>query len=175
MKLPSFLIMAGAGVFLGIFVLIQCSQDNPAAPARSITDLDREIAGVWRFSLAYNADTTFNIVMTYDSSFVYKINVNINSTDTMERENGTWFIVSDTVAKADTVWMVRGHCHQINLTTHTLDSIDCGVDTGGIKLRISPSGSTAVWVIPLNDFASYLPPNLVPPGSSLPIGNFYKD
>jgi hypothetical protein len=163
-------------VFLGTFLAIHCGKDNPASvPLHTASALDKEITGTWRYTLGYNQDTTIHIVLAFDSGYVYKINVNINDVDTMERENGTWNIISDTISKVDTVWMARHNCHQINLQTHVLDSIDCGVDTAGIKIRIAPSGAKSVWVIPLNDFVSYLPPGIVPPGVTLPAGQFIKD
>lgn len=174
LKKYSFSTVVLSTIFLGFLLVFQCGKDNPASPARTPSDLDREITGVWRYTLLYNADTTIHIVLSYDSTFVYKINVNINDTDTVERENGSWFIVSDTVAKTDTVWMDRHNCHQINLQTHTLDTIDCGVDTAGIKMNISQSDSKTVWIIPLNDFVNFLPPDFVPPGT-LPTVQFFKD
>jgi hypothetical protein len=161
-------------ISIGFFLAIQCGKDNPASVAKTPSSLDREITGVWRFTLAYNPDTTFHIVLSFDSGYVYKINVNINDTDTVERENGSWFILSDTTSKTDTVWMDRHNCRQINLQTHTLDTIDCGVDTAGIKIDITLAGSRKVWIIPLNDFVSYLPPDIIPSGT-LPTVQFFKD
>jgi hypothetical protein len=175
MKKNTFLGILTSALFLGFFLMIHCGKDNPASPGKTPSQLNREVAGVWRFSLDWNPDTTFHIVLTYDSGYFYKINVNINDVDTMERENGTWFIKSDTVAHADTVWMQRENCHQINLTTHTLDTIKCSVDTAGIKINISRPDTQTIWVIPLNDFIKYLPPDIVPPGFTLPPGQFIKD
>jgi hypothetical protein len=171
-SLSMFLVSA---ILLGSFVVFYCGKSNPASPVRLPSDLDKEITGTWRFTLDYNADTTIHIVLTYDSTYAYKINVNINDVDTMERENGSWRTISDTVSKADTVWMSRHNCHQINLQTGTLDSVVCGIDTAGIKLNITTSGSQTVWVIPLNDFAGYLPAGIAPPGVTLPTGRFFKD
>jgi len=137
---------------------------------------DAKITGTWSFSLPYSADTTFYIVLDFDSSFTYGINVNINHTDTMHREQGTWRVVTDSVARVDTVWMNRQKCRQINLATHTFDSIDCGIYLAGIKVNISqPASSTPQWVIPLGDFVKYLPPGILPPGLTLPPGTFYKN
>ena len=162
-----------------IVVLLQCGKENPAnsvPPVQAPLQLDKEIAGTWRYAMAYNVDTTIHIVMTYDSGYVYKISVDINNIDTEERENGSWFIVPDTAAKADTVWMVRDNCHQINAQTDSLDSINCGVvDTAGIKLNISQSGSKYAWTIPLNDFSEFLPAGMVPPGVTLPTAQFVRD
>jgi len=178
MKKYLFPAFAVSVILLEVFVVLQCGKDNSTNPGSSVklpSELDKEIAGVWRFSLPYNQDTTFHIVLSFDSAYDYKINVNINDVDTVEREKGTWYIVSDTVSKADTVWMVRGHCHQINLQTQTLDSIDCGVDTAGIKLNISKPASKTIWIIPLNDFVKYMPPDILPAGVTLPPGQFVKD
>jgi hypothetical protein len=162
-------------ICLAFLLVFHCGKDNPASVARTPSELDKEITGVWRYALRYNPDTTIHIVMTYDSGYAYKISVDINNIDTMEKENGYWFIVSDTIAKADTVWMERHNCHQINLTTHTLDPIDCGVDTAGIKLNITQSSPKPVWIIPLNDFVNYLPAGIVDTGTTLPIVQFFKD
>jgi hypothetical protein len=174
MKKFSFSALVISGILLGFFLVFQCSQDGPASVSQP-SDLDRQVTGVWRYSLPYNADTTVNIVLTCESTYVYKINVNINDTDTMERENGSWFIVSDTVSKADTIWMDRHNCRQINLQTRLLDPIDCGVDTAGIKVNITQKNSMTVWIIPLNDFANYMPPGILPVGVTLPSGQFIKD
>jgi hypothetical protein len=175
MKKSSFFALIISGIFLDLFLLIQCGTDSPASPPKTPSQLDREVAGTWRYRLPYNADTTINIVLTCESTYVYKINVNINDVDTMEWENGYWFIVSDTVSKSDTVWMDRHNCHQINLQTHVVDPIDCGVDTAGIKVNITQVNSRTVWIIPLNDFANYMPPGILPPGVTLPAGLFFKD
>lgn len=160
------------GITIAVLTVFDCNKANPATAK---VDLDKEITGTWRYALYWNQDTTIHIVMTYDSGFTYKIHVDIDSTDTMERENGTWFIVSDAVSKEDTVWLSRHNCHQINLQTHTLDSVDCGVDTAGIKIDISPSVAKPAWTVPLDNFKSFLPSNLVPSGTVLPTVQFYRD
>lgn len=109
--------------------------------------------------------------MKYDSSYDYRINVNINGTDTMEVETGTWSIVSDSSTKQDTVWMDRMSCRQINLGTQTLDSIDCGIPRAGIRVNLINSNS---WQIPLGDFAKYMPPGIIPSGYVLPQVVFVK-
>lgn len=140
-----------------------------------IPEKDAKITGVWRWSLPYNPDTTFYIVMYYDSNYTYSINVNINHVDTMHKEMGTWHIISDTALNVDTVWMNRMVCHQINLTTHTFDLIDCGLPVAGIKIDITTIQSRIRWVILLNDFVKYMPPGVIPDGLDLPPGAFYKD
>jgi hypothetical protein len=142
-----------------------------------IPENDAKIIGTWSFSLPYNADTTFYIVMHFDSSLTYGINVNINHTDTMHREQGTWQVVTDNITTpVDTVWMNREKCRQINLATHTFDTIDCGIYTAGIKVNISQSVSNKTqWIIPLGDFRKYLPPGIIPTGLPLPPGTFYKE
>jgi hypothetical protein len=135
---------------------------------------DAKITGTWSFSLPYSADTTFYIVLDFDSSFTYGINVNINHTDTMHREQGTWRVITDSTTQIDTVWMNRQKCRQINLATHTFDSIDCGIYRAGIKVSIAAS-SPPQWVIPLGDFTKYLPPGILPPGLTLPPGTFFKN
>jgi hypothetical protein len=160
---------------IAALLVLQCGSDKVNNP-KQIPDNDAKIIGTWSFSLPYNPDTTFYIVMHFDSSLAYGINVNINHTDTMHREQGTWLVVSDSATQVDTVWMNRQKCHQINLSTHTLDSIDCGIDTAGIKVNISQSASNKTqWIIPLQDFVKYLPPGIIPTGVSLPSGAFYKD
>lgn len=155
------------------FVLyLQCS--TPSSPAPS--PLEQQVTGGWRFSLAYTADSIIYIVMKYDSSHTYEINVTINNTDTMHRETGAWQIISDNISKQDTVWMDRMHCRQINFQTFTLDSIDCGIPRAGIRINISqPEPGKYQWIIPLLDFAKYLPAGLLPPGTYLPPGTFYKE
>jgi hypothetical protein len=158
---------------IAAMLVLQCGDDklNNPIPANNA-----RVIGTWAFSLPYNPDTTFYIVMRFDSSFSYGINVNINHTDTMHRETGTWRVVTDSAAQEDTVWMNREHCRQINLATHTLDTIDCGIDTAGIKVNISQSASNQTqWIIPLGDFVKYMPPGIIPQGFPLPPGTFFKE
>ncbi|HUI90636.1 MAG TPA: hypothetical protein VLX68_00175 [Chitinivibrionales bacterium] len=160
-------------VFIAAVLLLQCGNDKVNNP---IPKNDSQVIGTWSFSMPYNLDTTFYIVMHFDSSLMYGINVNINHTDTMHRETGTWRVVTDSATNADTVWMNRKNCHQINLTTNTLDSIDCGIDTAGIRVNISPSASNQIqWIIPLGDFVKYMPPGIIPQGFPLPPGTFIKE
>ena len=133
-----------------VLLAVQCGSDKVNNPPQPLPANDAKITGTWSFSLPYNADTTFYIVLEFDSSFSYGINVNINHTDTMHREQGTWQVVTDSATQIDTVWMNREKCRQINLTTHTFDSIDCGIYLAGIKVNISQSASNKTqWIIPL--------------------------
>jgi hypothetical protein len=134
-----------------------------------------EILGVWRFTLPYNQDTTFHIVLSYDSSHGYKISFDINGIDTLGQEDGLWHAISDNAANIDTVWMAPHNCHQMNFQTQALESVDCGVNPSGIKLNISHSGTHTVWVVPLNGFVKYFPPGTIPSGIILPPGQFVKD
>jgi hypothetical protein len=112
--------------------------------------------------------------MSYDSTRGYRIGVNINGTDTMEKETGTWSVASDSASKRDSVWMDRVSCRQINLTTNTLDSVDCGIDRAGIRLNIDDGGA---WEIPLGDFVKYLPSDIAQIASALQLPQvaFVKD
>jgi hypothetical protein len=160
-------------VFFAAFAAIlflQCGDDSINNPQP-----DNKVVGTWIFSLTYNADTTFYIVLDYYSTSSYRINVNINHVDSMHREVGTYQVISDTVTKQDTVWMDRIICRQINLSTHSFDSIDCGNPRAGIKVNISQnSDNKTQWVIPLGDFVKYLPPGIIPEGIPLPLGGFIK-
>jgi hypothetical protein len=120
----------------------------------------------------WSKDTTFNIVMSIAGSHDYKIDVNINGIDTMEKETGAWSIASDSSGKNDTVWMDRMSCRQINFTTQTLDSIDCGIARAAIGITIDNSDH---WIVPLNAFVKYLPAGLIPAGFPLPQAAFVKD
>jgi hypothetical protein len=60
------------------------SRDTLGDTLRLINSEIALVTGVWRFALPYNLDTTINIVLIYESAYVYKINVNINNVDTME-------------------------------------------------------------------------------------------
>ncbi len=157
-----------AAIVLGVF-LPQCGSNTVSNP--QVPENDARIIGTWSFSLRYNPDTTFNIIMMYDSSYDYRITVNINGSDTMEIETGTWSIASNSSTKQDTVWMDRMSCKQINLMTQTLDSIDCGIPRTGIRVDLISSGS---WQIPLGDFTKYMPPGIIPGGYVLPQVVFVK-
>lgn len=166
-------IFACAAAFLCV-VAFGCGSEKTSNPSQhsSTSQLDRQVFGTWRYGLVWNKDTTFNMVMSYDSLHDYRINVNINGTDTMEKERGSWAVAVDTLAKNDTVWMDRMSCRQINTATRTLDSVDCGIGRAGIRLNIDANGA---WDIPLNDFAVFLPPGIVPAGIALPLAAFVKD
>ena len=156
-------------------ILLCCNgkSSNPASTSQP-SQLDREVIGTWRYALPWNKDTTFNIIMSFDSTLGYRIGVNINGTDTMEKETGTWSVASDSASKRDSVWMDRVSCRQINLTTNMLDSVDCGIDRAGIRLNIDDSGA---WEIPLGDFVKYLPSDIAQIASALQLPQvaFVKD
>jgi hypothetical protein len=159
---------------VAVMVVVSCNGDKPSSPHKTpqLSQLESEIIGTWRWELDWSPDSIFHIVMLYDSLHDYAINVNINGTDTMEKESGTWSIASDTVAKQDTVWMDRMKCRQINPATNTLDSIDCGIPIAGIRLNIDKTGA---WVIPLGNFTKYISLGIDLGGLSLPDAAFVKD
>jgi hypothetical protein len=154
--------------------VLTCNSDKPSGPHSTpqLSHLESEVIGTWRYELDWSPDSIFHIVMSYDSLHDYAINVNINGIDTMEKESGVWSIASDTVARQDTVWMNRMKCKQINLTTNTLDSLDCIIPTAGIQLNIDKAGE---WVIPLGSFTKYISLGIDLGGISLPDAAFIKD
>jgi hypothetical protein len=160
--------------FLLAAALISCNSNKPSAPSgtHQLSQLESEVIGTWRWELDWTPDSIFHIVLSYDSLHDYAINVNINGNDTMEKESGVWSIASDTVAGQDTVWMNRMKCRQINLTTNTLDSINCTIPTAGIRLNIDNTGK---WVIPLGSFTKYISLGIDLGGISLPDAAFVKD
>jgi|GEM_PF-5676688 hypothetical protein len=139
---------------------------------RQIPPEDAQVAGVWRYGMQWKQDTTLNIVMSFDSLHGYSIDVDINGTDTVESETGTWTIAGGAVSGRDTVWMERKACKRINAATHELDSVDCGIPVAGIGLSL---GNNGTWRIPLSDFAKYLPTGILPGGLALPPVAFVKD
>jgi hypothetical protein len=157
-----------------IAISLHCGSDKgnnpPYLPA------DERILGTWSFSLPNNPDTTFYIVLDYDSNFTYRINVNINHSDTMHWERGVWTVDTNTSSQPDTVWMNRQNCRQIDPGTKIIVPIDCGNKKAGIKVNISQSASNKTqWIIPLGDFRQYLPPGIIPSGLTLPPGAFIKE
>ncbi len=160
--------------FVASMVLVSCNIDKPSGPrsAPPLSQLEKQVIGTWRYELVWTPDSTFHIVMSYDSLHDYSINVNINGADTMEKESGTWSIASDTVAKQDTVWMERMKCRQINTATNTLDSIECSIPIAGIRLNIDNAGA---WEIPLSNFVKYLSLGVDLSGVPLPTAAFIKD
>jgi len=132
------------------------------------------ILGNWRYSIQLTPTSSYNIVMTYDSLYNYAINLNVNGTDTLHKEFGHWHIVSDTIAKTDTIWMDRVSCFDKDTTTNTIKSVDCGNPKGRIKLDIQTSPKTT-WRIPLEYFVNLFPTGLIPTGIGLPNGLFVKD
>ena len=169
-------IMPTTLVVLLMSLILNCGNQSTSTNAgnTNANALDKTVVGTWRYAIQLTATGSYKIIMSYDSNYNYAINVNVNGTDTLHKETGHWHIVSDTVAKTDTVWMDRMSCFDKDTTTNTLKSVDCGSPRGGIKIDIQ-TAATTTWKIRLGDFVQYLPAGLIPTGFPLPIAQFAKD